>query len=492
MPNHLGWRSLIQGPGDSSGVLPPGGRPIACLWHLSDLHLCDAESPARMTHLDRYADPDSPVRSALGDIGTYRPQEILTAHVASAMIATANGSSHGPLSQFPISAALITGDLTDNAQRNELDWYDTLINGGTFTPCSGGEHSTWCGVSDPATWDEHYWHPEGPPPGFAPDRPTRLYGYPRIPGLLKASRAPLTSHGLRYRTLSVHGNHDALVQGTVVPDAQIRNLALSSRLSFAADTHTPIASVSSAIAPIGPAQYPLPLKIPADRKHGDPARRIVNADEFARTFGRQHNYWVEDVDELRIISLDTVNPFGGWQGSIDVEQWNWLKRILAESNSHYVVIASHHPSPSMTNDYAPDGSLRILGDALVRLLLDYPQVLIWIAGHVHMNAAIRHGDDGRWLWEVTTSSLIDWPQQGRILEFLDYGDRVAIASTVVDHASPVLWEPSMALDTSALASLSRLLAANDYQRRDEQDREAWNASSANTRNTVWWAQRIDP
>ena len=40
------------------------------MWHLSDLHLCDSESTARLEYLDRYSDPDSPYRETLGDIGT--------------------------------------------------------------------------------------------------------------------------------------------------------------------------------------------------------------------------------------------------------------------------------------------------------------------------------------------------------------------------------------------------------------------------------------
>ena len=77
-----GWRELRSEAGEERLQEVAAGEVLACLWHLSDLHVCDAESPARAEYLDRYSDPDSPYREELGDIGTYRPQEALTVQVA--------------------------------------------------------------------------------------------------------------------------------------------------------------------------------------------------------------------------------------------------------------------------------------------------------------------------------------------------------------------------------------------------------------------------
>ena len=102
-----------------------------------------------------------------------------------------------------------------------------------------------------------------------------------------------------------------------------------------------------------------------------------------------------------------------------------------------------------------------------------------------MNAALRHGDDHNWFWEVTTASLIDWPQQGRIFEFVRSGDEVVITSTVVDHDSPVTWQVGQEYSTQALASISRLLAANDYQRRDPTPINELRDGSPEVRNAEW-------
>jgi hypothetical protein len=142
----------------------------------------------------------------------------------------------------------------------------------------------------------------------------------------------------------------------------------------------------------------------------------------------------------------------------------------------------------MTNDYAPDGSRRVLGDEVVALLLDHPDVVLWVAGHVHFNAAIHHGPDEAGFWEITTSSLIDWPQQGRVIEIVRVGNDIAAISTVVDHHAPIEWTGGVE-DQHQLASLSRLLSANDYQRRDPSLLNELRAGAPEVRNVTWWSRR---
>jgi metallophosphoesterase (TIGR03767 family) len=461
------------------------GLILGCIWHLSDLHLCDAESPGRVEYLDRYADPDSPYRGDIEDVGTYRPQESLTIQVATTMIHTANAIDKGPVTAAPIDALLVTGDITDNAQVNELGWYRTIVEGGTIHPGSGGSESSWVGVSSADTWDEHYWHPDGAPKGHTEDRPTRLFGFPRIPGLIEASRQAVISPGSTYPVLSVHGNHDALLQGTVPADEHLRAYAIGDEAIVRLSDEIDPRNIAAAVAPNGPAAYPIDSHALRRRIDADPSRRIVQKGEFAAASGRERNYWTQDVGQLRVICLDTVNPFGGWQGSLDEVQFAWLHAELGNSRDRVVVIASHHPSPTMTNDFTSDGTRRILGQEVLRLLLQFPNVVMWIAGHVHMNAGIKHGDDRNWFWEVTTASLIDWPQQGRIIEFVRTGDDVEITSTVVDHDSPLAWNPDEELSTRVLAGISRLLAANDYQRREPTPMNELRDGSPEVRNAVW-------
>lgn len=489
-----GWRDLRDLEGEPYQHPIPSGEVLGCLWHLSDLHVCDAESTARLEYLDRYSDPDSAFRDELGDIGTYRPQEAFTVQVATTMVRTVNRWRTGPTTGAPIDSVLLTGDLTDNAQRNELAWYQGIVEGGTVSPRSGdATRSAWVGATDPATWDERYWHPDGPPDGTEADRPTRVFGYPQIPGLVEAARRDVHSPGLDLPWISVHGNHDGLLQGTVAADDDLRALAVGGeRIVGLPEGATP-ALTADAIAGVGPARYIHDATSPRVPVVADETRELLGPDEFAavtRDAAGDPKYFVSDVGALRIIALDTVNPHGGWQGSLGVAQFAWLREQLAASAGRYVVIASHHPSPTLVNDYAPgDAEPRVLGDEIVDLLLGSGNVIAWIAGHVHFHAAGRHGDDERGFWEVTTSSLIDWPQQARILEFVRVVDegrpQIAIISTVVDHEAPAQWSADTLDDPATIASISRALSANDYRLRESSLRGLHLDSTPDVRNVVW-------
>ena len=487
-----GWRDLVVAPGEPNPEAIPLGEVIACIWHLSDLHVCDAESPARMEYLDRYADPDSPYRSLLGDIGTYRPQEALTVQVAASMVSAVNAHTTGPVTGRPVDSVVITGDVTDNAQLNELSWYQGVLDGGVISPRSGDPTtSSWVGATDPSTWDERFWHPDGPPPGVEPDLPSRRYGYPSIPGLTEAVRRDVRSPGLALPWLTVPGNHDSLLQGTVVPDNDLRSLALGDeRITGLGPGHDPV-SAAQAMGEVGPARYSHDGTSPRARIEADTARDFVRPGDFARVTrggSSEATYFASDVGGLRLIALDTVNPHGGWQGSIDADQLDWLIAELDAVGDRVVVIASHHPSHTIVNDYAPEhAGRRILGPTIVRTLLAHPSVVAWIAGHVHCHSATRHGDETTGFWEITTSSLIDWPQQGRILEFIrdTAAGEIAIVSTVIDHLAPAQWSASALDDPVNLAAISRTLAANDYRLRHDSPRGDRLNSSPAMRNNVW-------
>jgi hypothetical protein len=71
-------------------------------------------------------------------------------------------------------------------------------------------------------------------------------------------------------------------------------------------------------------------------------------------------------------------------------------------------------------------------------------------------------------WQIESSSLIDWPQQGRIIElFTDLHEQVWIASTMFNHHGSVLpdYERIKLNEVNELSGLSRALSLNDWQRR---------------------------
>ena len=441
---HLGWapRPALDG----RPPHPDAGH-VVTLAHLSDLHVCDAESPARLEHLDRHGLPGAPYRRVLGDIGTYRPQEVLTVPVAVAMVEAVNALQVGPVAGRPVDACVLTGDLVDNAQANELAWYLAVVEGGAVRPASGDpRRSGWVGAADVA-WSDAVWHPEGHRSGRR-DQWTDRWGFPQVPDLLDAARSEFRSPGLSPRWFAVHGNHDLLLQGTVPADDRTAGLAVGSRRMLGLhEGQTPLA-VLEATARIGPARYLHDDRTRWEPVAADPHRRLLPSGAFAeahrsRTPGDRRDgpgraYTAVAARDVRLIALDTVNPWGGWEGSLDRGQFHWLRAVLAASTEPYVVVASHHPSWCLVNPYHPHGAEpRVLADDLLTVLLDEPRVVLWLSGHVHHHAHTLHRRGSRVLPEITSASCIDWPQQSRVLEVLrEPSGELAIVSTALDHTGP--------------------------------------------------------
>lgn len=481
------WRELVFDRGEiPTGEEPLNAKVVAAFIHLSDIHICDASSPARLEFLDRIADPDNPLSQLVPYIGTYRAQEFLTTQVLEAMVRSANSISRAPLTGATIDAVVITGDVVDNAQSNELNWYKTILDGGAVEPKSGdpdrseGSHS-----SNADLYDHHYYHPDGPPTGMPVDRPHELHGFPHFKGVLKAAESSFVAQGLNHKWLAVHGNHDALLQGTAAPTDVLNELAQGHNKLAALKNMEDLADLFSGFGEVGPAVYPGVDHIDTNEVTSDARRKLVTIQEWVDVHtncGHDHGlekaqsstaYYFRDINaQARLIALDSVNPFGGWQGCIDRKQFDWLRALLDDSKDKYVVLSSHHPLENLFNGYVPAGELEPALEAEVRELLEqYPNVILWFAGHVHDHkiSQSKKADGSHAFWEIRTGSHIDWPQQSRVIEIVKTAnEKIAIGTVVFDHAGPIEFNGTSdeLADPVALAGLSRLLAANDWQRQN--------------------------
>ena len=466
------YRSVIAQPGEPHLVraelvpessprdVVPRGPAILCLGHITDLHVTDVQSPARFEFVNReWEDPR--FRELLT---MQRPHEALNTRAVEALLRTLRRIDRAPVTGNPIELAAMTGDSVDNTQLNELTNFLALMDGGTVRPDSGSPG--YDGVQAAGWPSDIFWKPDGPAGG---DLFQEALGFPRLPGLLERAMEPFQAPGLGLPWLGCYGNHEEVCQGVGIVNPTLARAMIGSRKPFAMpeqldrDAALETFVRNPELFMSGPA-----LEVPPD-----PARRPVTRPEFVDLHHRSggHGFadtnladgtacYVHDTPAVRLITLDTVCPAGGADGQVDPAQLQWLERRLEEvhaaftardgsvvrtqSQDRLVVILSHHGFDTLANPRGLQGWAELLD-----LLHRFRNVVLWLNGHIHANRITPRPGAGGGFWEVTTSALVDWPCQGRLVELFDAGPGLlGVACTMVDH------------DGEGLAGVHRELAAN--------------------------------
>ncbi len=489
------YRALAKGAGEDHVVradllgadraaMPSGGRrPIACIAHMTDLHVGDVQSPARFEFLNReYGDPRFAEL-----VPVQRPQEALTPHALSALTSTLNEGLAGPVAGAALELVLTGGDAIDNGQHNEVRNLVRLLDGGLVMPNSGAPR--YEGVQSSAWPDDIFWVPDGR--GDRADLFQRDHGFPLLPGLLERALRPFEAPGLRLPWLGCHGNHDSLCQGVGVMTPELLAALVAGRKPVALPASFERSAAHETFVTHAEAFFEGPcVDVTPDLE-----RRHCSLGEFVAAHdgvggGARHGFdernrrertafYVHDTPAVRLIVLDTACPAGSADLCMDEAQFLWLEERLMEAHSSFrahdgravrtqaedrvVVVVSHHGSQAPTSSRRHrHGSTPEADGRLLSTLLRFDNVVLWLNGHTHRHAIRPRPDprgQGEGLWEVTTGSLVDWPCQARMIELFDAGGGVVgIASTMIDHDSPM--DPGRAESSAEMAALHRQLAAN--------------------------------
>jgi metallophosphoesterase (TIGR03767 family) len=501
----------IAGPATARAQRTAGRRSLAFFAQLTDAQLADEMSPARLEFL----------RGTSRWLGLWRPHEALGPQTFDQAVRNVNANAVSRVADAAgrrarLQFAVVTGDLSDNHQHNELQWGVRLLEGGPLDPFSGariGPGNRCPGASrgvvrrlNAAVAARRYTGVQKRAGFYDPDAPSGAFGrLPRYPGLLARAQRPFHAAGLAVPWYSTRGNHDAHAQGFV---GAHRGGAIATGCRKTMPLGRPAAA---ATVPDGwHAMRRLLARGRFDWVPPDPRRRFVSPRGFKRLHGRAdrgHGFGFVSPRErrrsrgaashyawsprpgLRFIALDTVAGGGGSTGNLDHPQYLWLQRelALARRRGQLVVAYGHHSLETMGNplpdEYAgPCGRARLgcdhdprrstpvhlglRGPASVRsLFLRFPNLILYVAGHVHHNSALSHHRRGRAFWQITTASHMSYPQQTRLIELMDNNDgTLSIFGTVLDTAAPIgVPAPgtrAARMTDAQLASISRLLGAN--------------------------------
>lgn len=443
--------------------LAPGYDPNAAsaarllsFFTISDIHIADKESPAQPLYIGW--------SSAFGSLmsSAYSPVILSTTQVLDAAIRTVNALHE----ETPFDFGISLGDDANNSQYNELRWFIDVMDGKVISPSSGADDGA---------------------------------------GSIDYQKA-FKSAGLNPEIpwYQVIGNHDQFWMGSSLEDektlqAHISNTVLNMEnnadpASDAVDRTGCYMGVVDGTTPYGDVvkagpedDFATPPTVVPDPDRRSLSTLASSTQGWMREFFDTttnpvgHGFTQANLDNdfacysfmpkpdipIKIIVLDDTckgpgspNYAGGY---LDQTRIDWLTGELQEGqdNNKLMIIAAHipvHPQTGLVDDGTHMPIFLSPTDAQMAALLgNYPNLILWIAGHRHVNTVSPQPYNASDLsdhpensfWEVETSSLRDFPQQFRTFDIRRNSDNTI--SIIITNVDPAVTEGSPAAKSRGYA-----------------------------------------
>lgn len=459
----------------------PKAAHLLSFFTITDVHIADKESPAQPL----YYEWSKPFGKSCNS-SAYSPVVLATTHVLDAAVQTINAVHR----KSPFDFGISLGDACNNTQYNELRWYIDVLDGQVITPSSGDNLGD--GTID---YQKKY----------------------RAVGLDKS-----------IPWYQVIGNHDQFWMGSCYETEEIQAAHLSDVVQISDNSDKPCESLNGtgfysgvidgsdplgAVIKSGPmGDYPTRPTIVADPKRRSLSTTASSSQnwirEFFHTTSKPRGHGFNQVDRtmgedfacysfmpkanipIKIIALDDTCKGEGQPnyaaGCLDQVRLDWLKQELQQGQDHdqLMIIAAHIPfnvyknlvtdpaqvdsNPARMSLFPPldtQGVTSVVVDeTLLEVLQGYPNLIMWISGHRHMNTVTPqiypYNDPTRSFWEVETSSLRDFPQQFRTFRIYRNSDNTI--SIVITNVDPAASENSPAATSRGNAiATARITAAVD-------------------------------
>lgn len=434
---------------------------------MTDIHLTDKEAPNQLIFLQQnlpgYAGQNSSIYSG---VMLYTPQ------LFDAAIQTANALHRSDPFDFMISL----GDCSNTSMYNELRWYIDIIDGKVITPSSGAHLG-----ADSIDYQRPF-------QAAGLDRTIPFYQALGNHDHFMIGSFPVYENDLDQSYVS--DTVWAVPNALLIPNTSTTNPTFPANISIRNLNQNPkfYQGVIDGNTPLGAIQYAGTYATPP-KVVADPDRRSLHRMEWIQEFFNTttspvgHGFNLVDSNPninlipaadragfacysfvpktdlpLKVIVLDdtqreddgSVDIHG--HGFLDPPRWAWLKQELADGQAanQLMIIACHIPICVANigtelewwlGDWSTTTRNACTITELVDTLQNSTNLLMWIAGHRHVNAVkafvspdpVNAPEKG--FWQVESSSLRDFPQQFRTFEiFINSDYSVSIEAVNVDVA----------------------------------------------------------